>query len=63
VAPSDNLWYTTIDNLISSIDGIQNVTIDALNNTITIESTPNGPLENQIITIDILIEYEISCES
>jgi hypothetical protein len=61
-APSDNLWYDTIKTLLLSITGIQQVTIDTLNNQITIQTTVDGPLNNQIITVDVLIEYDITCK-
>jgi uncharacterized protein (DUF2141 family) len=61
-APSDNLWYSTLTSLLTSIPGIQSVTIDALSNKITIQTTVGGPLNNQIITVDVLIEYDITCK-
>jgi hypothetical protein len=61
-APSDNLWYNTIRALLLSVPGIQQVTIDTLNNQITIQTTVDGPLNNQIITVDVLIEYDITCK-
>lgn len=61
VGPSDNQWYTAINNLLMSIPGIDNVIIDALSNQITIQTTDGGVLENQIITVDVLIQYNISC--
>jgi hypothetical protein len=60
-APSDNLWYNTLTSLLTSVNGIQSVSIDALSNKITIQSTVGGPLNNQIITVDVLIEYDITC--
>ena len=61
-APPDNLWYDTIKSLLLSIPGVQQVTIDTLNNQITIQTTVDGPLNNQIITVDVLIEYDITCK-
>jgi hypothetical protein len=61
-APSDNLWYSTLTSLLTSIPGVQSVTIDALSNKITIQTTVGGPLNNQIITVDVLIEYDITCK-
>ena len=63
VAPSDNQWYTAIETLLLTIPGIDSVSIDALNNKITIQTNVDGPLQNQIITIDVLIEYDVKCES
>lgn len=62
-APSDNQWYTAINNLLLTIPGINDVNIDALNNKITIQTNVDGPLQNQILTIDVLIEYDVKCES
>lgn len=61
-APSDNLWYSTVKNLLLTIPGIQKVTIDSLNNKITIQTSVGGPLNNQIITVDLLIQYDINCK-
>jgi hypothetical protein len=61
-APSDNLWYSTLTSLLTSIPGVQSVTIDALSNKIIIQTTVGGPLNNQIITVDVLIEYDITCK-
>jgi len=36
--------------------------IDALNNQITIQTYVGGPLNNQIITVDVLIDYDITCK-
>jgi uncharacterized protein (DUF2141 family) len=63
VAPSDNQWYSAIETLLLTIPGIIGVSIDALNNKITIQTNIDGPLQNQIITIDVLIEYDVKCES
>lgn len=60
-APSDNLWYSAINTLLMSIPGVQKVTIDAPNNQITIQTYVGGPLNNQIITVDVLINYDITC--
>jgi hypothetical protein len=60
-APSDNLWYSAINTLLLSIPGVQKVTIDAPNNQITIQTYVGGPLNNQIITVDVLINYDITC--
>ncbi len=63
VAPSDNQWYNAIETLLMTIPGITGVSIDALNNKITIQTNVDGPLQNQILTIDVLIEYDVKCES
>jgi len=61
-APSDNLWYDEIQNILLGIPGIGSVTIDALNNQITITtSTINPILNNQEIIIELIIIYDIMC--
>ena len=62
VPPSDNLWYTTIKNLLLTIPGIQVVNIDTFSNQITIQTSVGGPLNNQIIIVDVLISYDITCK-
>jgi hypothetical protein len=62
--PSDNQWYDTVKTLLLGISGVGNVTIDQINNQITIETSRNNTsLENQEIVIDLVIEYEIICLS
>lgn len=62
VAPSDNLWYDTITNLLESISGVGNVTINPINNQITIEtSRNNNSLSGQEIIIELIIVYDIMC--
>jgi hypothetical protein len=61
-APSDNLWYDTIRTLLLGIPGVGNVTIDQINNQITIETSRNNTsLEGQEIVIDLVIDYNIIC--
>jgi uncharacterized protein (DUF2141 family) len=63
-APSDNTWYNTIQSLLLSIPGVGNVTIDKLNNQITIETSRNNTsLQGQEIVIDLVIVYDIICLS
>jgi len=63
-APSDNQWYNTVRTLLLGIPGVGNVTIDQLNNQITIETSRNNTsLEGQEIVIDLIIEYDIICLS
>lgn len=62
--PTDNQWYDTIKNLLLGVPGVGNVTIDQLNNQITIETSRNNTsLEGQEIVIDLVIEYDIICLS
>lgn len=60
--PTDNLWYNTIKQLLLSIPGILSVTIDQLNNQITIATNPaNNSLDGQEIVVELAIEYDIMC--
>jgi hypothetical protein len=61
--PSDNLWYNTIEELMESVDGIGNVIIDPENNIIKISSNcdPNINLSDNLVLIDMVIFYNISC--
>jgi uncharacterized protein (DUF2141 family) len=62
--PTDNQWYTTVRNLLLGIPGIGSVSIDELNNQITIETSLNNTsLQNQEIVVDLIIEYNIICLS
>lgn len=61
-APSDNLYYNTVKNLLLSIPGVGGVTINQLNNQITIETDKNNnSLNGQEIKIELLIVYDIIC--
>jgi hypothetical protein len=63
-APSDNSWYDTVKSLLLSVPGVGNVTIDQLNNQITIETSRNdNSLQGQEIIIDLVIVYDIICLS
>ena len=63
-APSDNLWYDAITSLLLSIPGIGKVTINQLNNQITIETSKNNTiLQKQEIVVDLVIVYDIMCSS
>jgi uncharacterized protein (DUF2141 family) len=63
-APSDNSWYNTVKSLLLSVPGVGNVTIDQLNNQITIETSRNdNSLQGQEIIIDLVIVYDIICLS
>jgi hypothetical protein len=62
VVPTDNEYYDTIKQLLLSVPGVGNVTINALTNQITIETTRgNDTLDGQEIIIDLIIEYDIMC--
>ena len=63
-APTDNLYYDTVTNLLQTIPGIGTITIDALNNQITIQTVPgNNTLNGQEIVIDLTIVYDTMCLS
>ena len=62
VAPSDNLYYNTVKSLLLSIPGVGGVTINQLNNQITIETDKNNDsLNGQEINIQLVIVYDIMC--
>lgn len=62
VAPTDNEYYDTIKNLLLTVPGVGSVTINALTNQITIETTRgNDTLNGQEIVIDLSVEYDIMC--
>lgn len=61
-APSDNLYYDTVRNLLLTVPGVGSVTIDALANQITIQTAPNNnTLNGQEIVVDLIIVYDIIC--
>ena len=61
-APSDNLYYNNVRNLLLSIPGIGSVTINQLTNQITVSTIPgNNAAIGQTIVIDIVIVYDIMC--
>ena len=61
-APSDNLYYDTVRNLLLTVPGVGSVTIDALSNQITIQTAPNNnSLNGQEIVVDLIIVYDIMC--
>lgn len=62
--PSDNLYYDTVKDLLLTIPGIGNVTIDSLSNQITISTDPsNTTLNGQEIVVELTIVYDIMCLS
>lgn len=60
--PSDNLYYDTLKNLLLAVPGVGNVTINPLNNQLTIDSIPGNTFLNgkQLIS-DLVIYYNIIC--
>ena len=62
--PTDNQWYDTLKTLLLGINGVGNVSIDQLNNQITIETSRNNTsLEGQEIVVELIIDYNIICLS
>jgi SprB repeat len=62
-APQDSLWYDSIKNLLYTISGVQEVTINPLTNEITIRTVPGSPCYNQEITVEMILIYDIMCIS
>lgn len=61
--PSDNLWYTTIQNLLQSISGIVSVVINPTTNQITIKANPGNSISTQEVIVELIIDYDIDCLS
>jgi hypothetical protein len=62
--PTDNQWYDTLKTLLLGINGVGNVSIDQLNNQITIETSRNNTsLEGEEIVVELIIDYNIICLS
>jgi len=59
--PSDNLWFTTITNLLQSVDGITSVSINALTNQISIQANPGSAIVGQELSVKLIIVYDIIC--
>jgi hypothetical protein len=64
--PSESLWYSTVQTLLSGVTGVGEVIVNTNENTITIdtscEETTNA-LSNQNVTVQLKIVYDIDCES
>jgi uncharacterized protein (DUF2141 family) len=62
IAPTDDLWYNTIKELLLTVPGVGNVLIDPIRNSITIETIPNDlTLNNQQIIVELIINYDVNC--
>lgn len=62
--PSDELWYTTVRTLLYSVPGVGNVTVDAINNIISIQTIPDSSILNgQQIIVELIINYSINCSA
>jgi hypothetical protein len=63
-APSDNLYYDTVVDLLNTIPGIGVITVDSANNQITIQtSTNSSTLDGQEIIVELIIVYDTICLS
>lgn len=63
-SPSDQDWYDTIEPLLLSIPGVTNVIINPSTNQIKIETTPNNTtLLDQEVILELIINYDITCQS
>jgi hypothetical protein len=64
--PSEALWASTVQTLLSGVTGVGTVTVNTTDNTITVdtdcEESTNG-LSNQNIVVQLKIVYDIDCES
>lgn len=61
---SDNYWYDSIRDVLLTVYGIGEVTLDIIDNQITINTNcnlPNNILAGASILIDLQIDYEIKC--
>jgi hypothetical protein len=60
-APADNLWYDSIISLVSSIAGVTSVSIDPFTNQITIQTNEGSSIQNQQISVELVIIYDTIC--
>lgn len=72
--PNDLEWSNAITNILTSFNGISEVIVDIQGNRITIKSDCEkinkdcveqtiNPLQDTVITVNMVIEYNISCVS
>jgi len=61
--PLDNQWYDVVTSLLLEFDGIGNVNIDSVNNTITVttDCDPSVNLSDAQVIVNMVIYYDISC--
>jgi uncharacterized protein (DUF2141 family) len=59
--PTDQLWYDTVETLLLTVPGVSAVSVDAASSVISIQT--EGELANQQVIIDLIIQYDINCES
>lgn len=63
--PTDSQLYEVLERLLLEYDGINNVQIDSVNNSLIIETICNPPIAliDANITVSLKIAYEINCVS
>jgi uncharacterized protein (DUF2141 family) len=59
--PTDQQWYDTVETLLLTVPGVSSVTVD--NNSSVISIQTEGELANQQVVIDLIIQYDINCET
>ena len=59
--PTDQQWYDAVETLLLSVPGVSAVAVDTTTTLITIQT--DGELANQQVEIDLIIEYDINCET
>ena len=59
--PTDQNWYDAVEALLLTVPGVSAVSIDTTSSVITIQT--EGDLANQQVVIDLIIQYDINCES
>ena len=63
-APSDNLYYDTVNDLLLTIPGIGNVSFDSVTNQIKVSTKPGDTtLNGQEIVVELTLVYDIMCLS
>ena len=59
--PTDQDWYDAVEALLLTVPGVSAVSVDTNSTVITIQT--EGDLANQQVEIDLIIQYDINCES
>jgi hypothetical protein len=63
--PSDNLFYTEVETLLTSYPNIESVEIDVLTGNLKVSTICNPPISimDATVLVDVKIYYDISCVS
>jgi len=62
--PSDDEYFTVVQNLLLSVPGVGYVNIDSNNNQIIVQTIPGETILNgQQILVELIIIYDINCTS